>query len=790
MNISGAIACSLLLTAILFFPAPYSAQTGVFINEFMASNGFTLADEDGDFEDWIELYNHSDDTVTVEGYYLSDSDSNPYQWRFPSVSMAPRSFLLVFASGKNRTEGELHTNFKISSEGEPLLLSDPDGNLLDHIPPASLGRDLSYGRLPDGGADFETFERPSPGAPNLPNFELSLTWSHPSGFYDDTLSLEVIVPGENEIEIYFTINGDLPGSDDSLLLSSIELLPTEVLENNPIIEIPTNSSSSPPWYRWRPPGDDLPRAHVVRAAGFKDGEPVTDVLTGTFFVGSEYFTHLELPVFSLVLEEGDLFDHYRGLFVPGNSYDENPWEGAWSGGNFHKRGREWERETHLFYFDEAFEKQLDQKTGIRIHGGGSRSMPSKSIRLYARSYYGEDRIRHDFFEEGPNEYHRLLLRNSGQDFVRTMYIDGLTHLIVAPMGFEQQRYRPAILFINGAYWGLINIRDRIDKYYFQSHLGVDEDHLDLLEFGGFTIVEGERDDYLEMMEYVRNHSLEEEMHFRMVEEWMDVENFIDYYIAKMFIATYDWPGNNIRFWRDRSENGKWRWVYFDNDDALADLYFNPYNHLMDSTNNPWPNPLWSTELFRNLMESEIFRSRFVNAINRHLADTFDPERTISLAIETANSLRTEMSHHIERWGFPESVDQWEQFNMEVLEFLGSRSCVFLEMSKEFFGEDYQFDSLGYCISYVKDEANENSIQLMPNPTRNHLHVVADIPLSIQSYTIVNAAGKQISQKRVTHSSETGEKYKVDVSGLAPGWYLLELVLNKGMREYFPFVKTD
>lgn len=765
-------------------------QTSIFINEFMASNGFTISDEDGDYEDWIELYNHSNDTVNLQGFYLSDSGNNPHRWRFPSVTIPPRDFLLVFASGKDRTTGELHTNFRISSEGEPLMLSDPDGNLLDSIPPITLGRDLSYGRKRDGSNEFEVFERPSPGMPNLPNFEFSLSWSHPSGLYDDTLYLDVIVPDERDVEVYFTINGSQPGKNDSLLLGSIDLLPSALLENNPIIGIPTNSESSPPWYRWRLPGEDLPRAHVIKAVGIKDGEQVTDVLSGTFFIGDDYFSRSGLPVFSLILEEEDLFDHYRGLFVPGKGYQENPWVGAWSGGNFHNRGREWEREAHLFFFDEAFEKQLDQKAGIRIHGGGSRSFPSKSLRLYAREYYGENLISHNFFEEGPNDYHRLLLRNSGQDFVRTMYVDGLTHLITEPMGLEQQRYRPAVLFINGAYWGIINIRDRIDKYYFYSHKGVKEEHLDLLEFGGFRVLEGEREDYLEMMEYVRNHPMEDDMYYRVIENWVDIGNFIDYYIAKMFIATYDWPGNNIRFWRDRSVDGKWRWVNFDNDDALVDLYFNPYDHLMDSTDNPWPNPLWSTELFRNLIKSEIFRLRFAEAINHHLAQTFNPERLLPLAFGIADSLRVDIPTHIERWGFPESVEKWEQFNEEIWTFLEARSCVFLEMSKEFFGDNYQFDSLTYCYSFVIDENPKGEFRLMPNPTKDLLYVTAEFSFEIKSYVIYNVAGSPLIQKSINQWCSSGESCTFDVSRLAAGWYLIDLVLTTGERKQLPFLKIE
>ncbi len=136
------------------------------INEIMASNGETIVDEDGDYEDWIELYNTGARSVNLRGYYLSDDEEDPLKWKFPEVIIEPGEFLLVWASAKNRTEGPLHTNFRISRDGEPIILSRPNGKVADSVPPVTIPQDVSLGPIPDGGEEWFYLLTPTPGEGN------------------------------------------------------------------------------------------------------------------------------------------------------------------------------------------------------------------------------------------------------------------------------------------------------------------------------------------------------------------------------------------------------------------------------------------------------------------------------------------------------------------------------------------------------------------------------------------------------------------------------------------------
>ncbi|TVR18768.1 MAG: T9SS C-terminal target domain-containing protein [Balneolaceae bacterium] len=201
----------LIFTFLLLFT---SAEAQVVINEIQASNGSTFFDEDGEAEDWIELYNNGSETVSLNGFGLSDDYDNPFRWTIPNVSIEPGGYLLIWASGKDRTStaSELHTNFSISSDGEEIILTRPDGTRMDEIPPIPIPRDISYGRYPDGSDQFYFFEEPTPGSQNGgERYQQKLSrpqFSHEGGAI--TSSIQLILTSPEGADIYFTLDGSEP----------------------------------------------------------------------------------------------------------------------------------------------------------------------------------------------------------------------------------------------------------------------------------------------------------------------------------------------------------------------------------------------------------------------------------------------------------------------------------------------------------------------------------------------------------------------------------------------------
>ena len=203
------------LIALLSSGAPLPAS--VVLNEVMASNYRTLADEDGEYADWVEVYNNSDQPIVLFRYGLSDDPGNPFRWSFPPILLPAREFLLVWLSGKDRAGGSgyLHAGFSLKASGETLTLTSPGGKVVDQVDLPRLARDQSWGRAGDGGDSWVAFEQPTPLQPNplqgglgaLPSPE----FSHPAGYHPASFDLHLSCP-DPEATILFTTDGSIPSA--------------------------------------------------------------------------------------------------------------------------------------------------------------------------------------------------------------------------------------------------------------------------------------------------------------------------------------------------------------------------------------------------------------------------------------------------------------------------------------------------------------------------------------------------------------------------------------------------
>lgn len=773
----------IIISLITFVSFKAMAQYDIFINEFMSSNGSTIADKDGDFEDWVEIYNASANDVDITGFYLSDRLSNTLRWQFPTQTIEAGGYLLVFASGKDLKGEELHTNFKISSSGEPLILSDALGNRVDFIGPVSVPRDNSYGRYPDGSESFITMETPTPGMPNYDGFRTSLKMSVPSGFYEQPFQLKISSEHSDDIEIFYTTNGNRPDRSSEKLSGPIEIKSSSSLENNPIIFIPTNAPSSSDWYRWRTPREDLFKANVVRALAFKGNNIVSEEIFGVYFVDNNIEERFSLPVISIQINEDALYDHDTGLFVPGAGYEENPLiSGFWSGGNFHNRGEDWERSCNFTFFDEEGDLRLDQVLGIRIHGSASRSLPLKSLRLYARNKYGQSTLDYRFFDSEDREsFKRLLLRNGGQGFMRSLIEDGLTHEIIAPLNVENQAFQPMVLFINGAYWGIVNMREHFNRHYFERKYGIDRADLEIIEHTyniSFDAVEGTNDDYVSIIEFLENNSIESSETFNWISSQIDINDLIDYHLAKMFFGVKDWPANNTKFWRSIPNSPKWKYLFFDNDDAFQDKHFNSFEYIMDTIDQSWPKPLWSTLIFRRLIEYEDFRLRFLERLHSQLNYVYNPGRTVPIADRLVNTISSEIPYHIDRWRFPQRVRDWERQVDRIYDFLFERPCLFRNMILDYFGIDYLNYPVSYCDLDVFSPNASYIYRVEPNPATDIVKITFAEGWSSVALKLWSMDGKLVYSDNVPLILDT-RSIEIPVFNLSSGVYVLSLLDRTG-----------
>jgi hypothetical protein len=264
-------------------------------------------------------------------------------------------------------------------------------------------------------------------------------------------------------------------------------------------------------------------------------------------------------------------------------------------------------------------------------------------------------------QETVTEFRRILLRNSGNDYYSTLFRDALMQDLVKQTPLATMAYQPVVHFINGEFWGIINLRERYDEYYLQSHYGVDPDEVVILD--GLEVVDvGEPDDanhFLETVSYAENNDLQNTTHFDWVKDRIDLENLAHYYAAQIYFYNTDWPQNNYNIWRMRSgtldptrpygHDGRWRWLLFDTDFGMnlydaSGHYRNGLIRILDGSAQDAP-----SRLFRRLLINQSFRNLFANVVSDQLNSCFQPT-FIKNKIDVFNAaLADTRAEHWNRW---------------------------------------------------------------------------------------------------------------------------------------------
>ena len=388
---------------------------------------------------------------------------------------------------------------------------------------------------------------------------------------------------------------------------------------------------------------------VVRAVAVFEGEH-SQILSNTYFIGEP---DTDLAVVSLAIPPKLLFDSERGLFVKGKNYSDKHW--SLPGANF------WSKDE-FFINSELF---IDSKCvfrsgmGFRIFGGMSRLFPQKSMALVARDKYGKKRIKYPLFgKSGLNSYKYLVLRNSGSDFGKTQFRDLMMTSLVEKWDMEKQDGRPAHVYINGNYWGIYNIREKVNRFFIADHRSVHKDSIDLLEHR-LSKKKGRVSHYKNMLEFLENASLADQENYNYLQSQMDIDNFLNYQIAQIYFDNRD-AGGNIKYWRPQTDDGRWRWILYDTDFGFGlhdkDAYKNNSVDFHTEEDGPnWPNPEWSTFILRKLLENSDFRTQFVNRFADHLNYSFTEDRVKSCINYYEDMLKPEISRHHDRWNLSSEV---------------------------------------------------------------------------------------------------------------------------------------
>ena len=592
----------------------------IVINEFMASNSQTITDNFGNADDWVELYNPGNTAVNIAGMYLTDDLTNLTVWQIPFsnpglTTINPSEYLLLWFDGEPE-QGVLHIDAKLGAGGEDIALIASDGfTVLDAFTFGQQGADVSQGRSPNGTGDFVFFADPTPGAPNTstPGLDAVATpeMSLKGGVYNAPISV-VLTTTEPSAKIYYTTDGSIPSEN-----SSLYSFPLQINVNTPL-----------------------------RARAFKSPQQPSAVTTQTYLFNISH----TFPIIAYAGDPVEIFDPATGIYP---NYTQNI---------------EINVNTELYEPDgtQGFNQQFESE----VMGTGSASLPQKQLALKAKSSLGNEVIPYPIFPNSEiTAYRSLALRNSGQDWNYTMFRDAMASSLVRDVtdvdGFIQkpdmfmQNFRPGVLYLNGEYWGIHNIRERIDKRYLKVHFNLEDTEVDFLENQN-EVKEGDIDQWNQFKNFYDNNDFSNDDKFAQIAEMMDLDHYKDYIVFHLYIDNADWPGNNVRRWRKKADGEKWRWLTWDLDFSFG-LYVEgfPFNsgvftsnsleRLLNPTEYQHPNPKWSTDLFNNLIENQTWRHDFINRMADQLNILYTPERINKRIDEFVTIYEPEIQKHHDRW---------------------------------------------------------------------------------------------------------------------------------------------
>jgi len=632
--------------------AEMSTAAELAINEFMAANSKSNADPQGQYDDWIEIYNYGRSAVYVGGMYLTDNIDRPTKWRIPdgtpSQAVIPSQGHLVIWADDDTGDTGLHANFKLDADGEEIALFDSDGiTLIDSITFGEQTCDVSFGRYPDGAEYFQPFVSPTPAATNVGEYEglvSNVEFSHERGFYDSPFSVTLATETDGAV-IYYTLDGSEPaGLAGRAPAARVYVGPIAVTRTTCLRATATKPG-------WKPSGIETQTyifpADVIRqtqqkalSAGYPsswngypaDYEMDRQVYTDPDYAGLMREALLSIPTVSVTTDKDNLFDSSQGIYV-----------------NTTRTGDQWERPVSAEYFSRHDTRQFQIDCGLRLQGGASRQpykCPKHSLSLRFRAKWGPTKLEFPLFEGSPVErFDSIHLRgmfnnswihwNPGQRQRAQMIRDQWMRDSLLEMGeISAGRGIFVHLYLNGIYWGVYNLHERPEASNYAAYYGGSSDELDALNGG--SVRDGNYNAWNNMKNTVARRDWDR------IQQVLAVDNYIDWTIIQRFGSNNDLKGNgNWRAAGGGPDNRPWRFYSWDSERVLEGVTEGAPGGTADPPG-----------IFNQLDDIEDFRVRFGDRLHRHLfnAGPLTPGMTARRWTERADEIDLAIIAESARWG--------------------------------------------------------------------------------------------------------------------------------------------
>ena len=732
------------------------AQDHLLINELMQSNIDCIMDDINDFPDsWVELYNPTTEAISLNSYKIGTKNKVAKAWQLPDVMVGSHQHIVIYCDKAGGDDGvsALHTDFRLESGKDGNIYLFKDGEVVDKLEAMAKqpAPNIAYGRETDGADQWGYELQPTPGEANggfVVNAKRLLgepIFSQKGQVFENgqmcqlTLSLPDDAPEGTEIR--YTLDGKEPTATSQKYTAPLSFNNTTVVRAKLFCS------------------DYLsPRSTCHSYIFFPTNRPLT------------------LTVVSIITDNKYLNDAKIGIYVDGTYSNEKK--------NYEY---DWRRPMNIELFETSGKESVINQLGeMRICGGATRSSVRKSLAIYANKRFGEKRFNYEFFPDqkpGLKDFKSFMLRNAGNDFDYLYMRDAIIQRTMAQhVDLDWQAWRPAIVYINGEYKGMLNIRERSNEDNIYTNYDGLED-IDMIE-NDWELKEGTMDHYQAFKDFYNEHG------HTLAEyaEWMDWQEYINLMVENMYFNNQDFPGNNIVIWRPLTEGSKWRWITKDTDFGLG-LYgsapdYNTIRWMYDNGYDPdrsWGNTYEATRLFRRLMEDADFKREFLDRAAIYMGDFLNEKGTRAVWDEMYDLIKTEYPYHrelINRW--------WPNYDDELTNarnWLKKRTNYFYQQLAEYYSWGNPTVLTVNKVNLSDVTLTFNGIQLTGNVFDGKYYAGRTITLTataneegkmVTGWKIVGGANKEVQGSELTLQMPSSSTVITPIIGNATGIEEVEL----------------
>lgn len=692
--------CFSLFAIVAFFVVYFSLPSELVISEVCPHNSNVINDYYGEKTDYIEIYNRSNRAIDLSHYYLSDESNDLHKMSLPNYKIAPKEYYLVFLDSHTAT-------FRLS-DGENVYLTNKNGKIISKVDIPIVQTDMAYSLNEDGQYLISNpTPRQSFSSYTVEDKEmisnLKINANHDSGFYDNDFYLELSCIGD--LEIYYTLDSTEPNKESSKYTNRILITDKSYDDNiySNIGEISTEVDYLP--------NDNVNKCTIVRAIGIDENGNKTEELVRSYFVGYKSKKgYNDLPTISLISNPDNLFDYENGIYVKGKVYDDyQNYSELEINGKKIKDMNHFNSETRPanYWLEDKKDAYIEtfnindspsfEKIDLSIHGGWTRSYNQKSFNIFEKEV--KDNSIFNIF--GNND--SLMLRSGGDDAYSTKIRDVLNQKIYVDRNVLIQEFTPVQVFLDGEYWGVYMLQDRIDKSYIAKNYDINQN--DILLIKNENVIKDDNElleEYNDMVNYISNNDMTINENYEIANQLLDIQSYIDFKCFEIYTSRSDGSMkediNNVALWKtkivknDNWYDGKFRYILFDTDSAAE-------NNDMSTIKSDLLSVCLREEMFSSLIKNEQFKQQFITTYMDVINNNFNYEKIHKEIYNLANTIGNSVVESNKRFINADfSIEDYMKNVTDYDDFYLKRK----EYAIENLIKDFDIDSNSFTIEIIND----------------------------------------------------------------------------------------